>query len=747
MEVPSAAPPLSSAPPSHPNYPDSVDSSPRSRNTDSLDESVPSAAAAAASAKLRFMCSFGGHIIPRPHDKSLCYVGGETRIVVVERHTSLSDLSSRLSKTFLNGRPFTLKYLLPTEDLDSLISVTTDEDLDNMIDEYDRISTSSVKPSRIRLFLFPVKPDLTQSIPVINSSAKTEDWFLGMLNRGFSDSGSVNLLMGFDDEVGAGNLDGGSKDIEALGSGSFGNGKSVKQQGQDVHSVPDSPMLETTSSFGSTSSSPSMANLPPIRVHVDDGSGGGARVQDQKAVGIEDQLAQMGIGGGQKQDEGFLMSSPPTMPASTIPAVTGVPIGSSVLTGEYQNRVVSDDERSDHGVPGGFRKPPTPQPQAVPQPQIVHTQLQQKPTGGADLPSPDSVSSDSSMTNAMLRPKPMVYQDQAQLQIPSGATTRVPSNPVDPKLTMSDSHGRIQMQQQVLEQGYVLQQQFDQQQQQQQQPPQQQHQFIHGTQQQVQEAGYVLQPQFEQQQQQQPPQQQHQFIHGTQQQVQEAGYVLQPQFEQQQQQFIHGTRFIHHAPSGAAPLPTFYPMYPSQQQFHPQHHHQLEQQYQIYYVPTRQTQPYNLSAQQPNVSEAATAISSSHAQTTSNPTMVPPSAAYNAMRNAPVPKSEMTAGAYRTAISVTPQVVQVASDQNQQQFVAYSQYHPSQAAAANSAAPAGYAFEYADPAHTQIYFSQPLAPTMPSQYQTMTGAAVHPEVSAQPPSDSMKQHIRTSQPQ
>ncbi|PQP96648.1 uncharacterized protein Pyn_39358 [Prunus yedoensis var. nudiflora] len=109
--------------------------------------------------RLRLMCSYGGHIVPRPHDKSLCYVGGDTRIVVVDRHTSLSDLSNRLSKTLLNGRPFTLKYQLPSEDLDSLISVTTDEDLDNMIDEYDRTATnnsnSSSKPSRLRLFLFP----------------------------------------------------------------------------------------------------------------------------------------------------------------------------------------------------------------------------------------------------------------------------------------------------------------------------------------------------------------------------------------------------------------------------------------------------------------------------------------------------------------------------------------------------------------------------------------------------------------
>uniref|UniRef100_A0A2K2B788 Uncharacterized protein n=1 Tax=Populus trichocarpa TaxID=3694 RepID=A0A2K2B788_POPTR len=110
-------------------------------------------------------------------------------------------------------------------------------------------------------------------------------------------------------------------------------------------------MLETTSSFGSTSSSPSLANLPPIRVHVEDGGG----VRDQKVVGIEDQLAQMTVGGGrvgQRQDKGFAaLSSPPVL------------VGGQMVVGEYQNRLFSDDERSDHGILVCYRKPPQPQPQ------------------------------------------------------------------------------------------------------------------------------------------------------------------------------------------------------------------------------------------------------------------------------------------------------------------------------------------------------------------------------------------------
>ncbi|CAL1387401.1 unnamed protein product [Linum trigynum] len=160
-------PPSSAAPPTSAVYPDSVDSSPRSRTTESFYDEPPP-----ISSKLRLMCSYGGRIVPRPHDKSFCYVGGDTRIVVVDCQASLSDLSAKLSTTLLNGRAFTLKYLLPCENLDSLISLTTDEDLDNMIDEYDRTSTgapsNSSKPLGLRLFLFPVKPDSSQSDSLIS---------------------------------------------------------------------------------------------------------------------------------------------------------------------------------------------------------------------------------------------------------------------------------------------------------------------------------------------------------------------------------------------------------------------------------------------------------------------------------------------------------------------------------------------------------------------------------------------------
>ncbi|KAL6520121.1 hypothetical protein OROHE_017264 [Orobanche hederae] len=209
-------------------------------------------------AKLRLMCSYGGHIVPRPHDKSLFYAGGETRIVAVDRRTTaafLSVLYAHLSRALFNNRPFHLKYQLPNEDLDSLISVITDEDLSNMLEEYDRISP----PARIRLFLFPVKPESVGSALL---DPKSETWFsdalksTGILQKGQSADSALMTGIGPDLEA---PVEGGSNS----GGGGGGEGKLGAE----------SLVLETSSSFGSTSSSLSMSNSPPIGVNQCDEKG------------------------------------------------------------------------------------------------------------------------------------------------------------------------------------------------------------------------------------------------------------------------------------------------------------------------------------------------------------------------------------------------------------------------------------------------------------------------------------------
>ncbi|XP_039162688.1 trithorax group protein osa-like [Eucalyptus grandis] len=391
--------------------------------------------------KLRLMCSFGGHIIPRPHDKSLCYVGGETRIVVVDRHACLADLSARLSGTLLRGRPFALKYQLPSEELDSLISVTNDEDLLNMIDEYDRAacpSSSPLRPSRLRLFLFFTKPETATSMGTLLDDSKSETWFVdalnnaGILPRGISDSATtMDCLVNLDpsgepqNDLEAQVEDHHNNNAAAADDGS--GGKQVKAV-QDVHfAMPDSPVVEnSSSSYGSSSSSPSMSNLPPIRVRV-----------DQRGVGIEDQFAHMSIaaaGHPYRHDDiyGAFSAQPPPFPAgimASVAASAGMANQAGACGDSMSSRGPSDDERSDQGAPpAAFRKPPLPMLQTA-QAQPPH----QKSAAAYNLPSPDSVASDSSIASACSLSRPMYYEDQAHAGLKeqrSGAFS--PTDPADP---------------------------------------------------------------------------------------------------------------------------------------------------------------------------------------------------------------------------------------------------------------------------------------------------------------------------
>ncbi|XP_010419633.1 PREDICTED: zinc finger protein rotund-like [Camelina sativa] len=173
----------------------------------------------------------------------------------------------------------------------------------------------------------------------------------------------------------------------------------ISHQEMHMSSMPDSPMMEAAgSSIGSSSSSPSTSNLPPIRVRVS---------EDQR---IEEQLAQMTFSNMQTQrqfDDGIsLMTNRPMMvPSGAMTdasmAYNNAPSDSSAPPSNGQ--VSPHDDRSDSGVSAGYRKPPLPmQPVTIPP----------RTTGGYALTSPDSVASDTSISSATSFSKPMYYQDQ-----------------------------------------------------------------------------------------------------------------------------------------------------------------------------------------------------------------------------------------------------------------------------------------------------------------------------------------------
>lgn len=259
-----------------------------------------------------------------------------------------------------------------------------------MIEEYDRTaSTSPLKPSRLRLFLFFAKPETAASMGALLDDAKSESWFVDALNgsglipRNLSDSATMDCLL-----TGSENS---CNDLEAQGD-FFGDNnkqgindvmKNVNNVVHDVHSInQESPFVEnSSSSFGSSTSSPCLSNLPSIRVRMDDN---GARVMQNghKAIGIEEQFAQMSTGFAAAAPS--LAANSGALPPSGTQMMNAMP-----FSGENVNRVISsDDERSsDQSVPVGFRKPPLPLP-------LQPLQVNKAAGGGGggySLPSPDSV--------------------------------------------------------------------------------------------------------------------------------------------------------------------------------------------------------------------------------------------------------------------------------------------------------------------------------------------------------------------
>ncbi|KDP41524.1 hypothetical protein JCGZ_15931 [Jatropha curcas] len=158
---------------SYSSYPESGDSSPRSRDIDESQswDDQPS------NYKVKFMCSYGGKIQPRHHDNQLAYIGGDTKILAVERNVNFSVIMNKLT-SLCGDADICFKYQLPGEDLDALISVTNDEDLEHMMLEYDRLYRASAKPARLRLFLFHLNPSSFGS----DEMKSERQWFVDALN-------------------------------------------------------------------------------------------------------------------------------------------------------------------------------------------------------------------------------------------------------------------------------------------------------------------------------------------------------------------------------------------------------------------------------------------------------------------------------------------------------------------------------------------------------------------------------------
>ncbi|CAH8346413.1 unnamed protein product [Eruca vesicaria subsp. sativa] len=115
---------------------------------------------------LKFLCSYGGKILPRSTDGKLRYVGGHTRVLSVHRSISFEELTKKLIE--FCGYSVDLRCQLPNGDLETLITVKSDEELANIVEEYDRVTGA-----KIRAVLSPPRGNNRQESPSSSSSDRS----------------------------------------------------------------------------------------------------------------------------------------------------------------------------------------------------------------------------------------------------------------------------------------------------------------------------------------------------------------------------------------------------------------------------------------------------------------------------------------------------------------------------------------------------------------------------------------------
>lgn len=146
-----------------------------------------SGASDSSSAKMKVLCSFGGKILPRPCDGKLRYVGGETRIMRITKDISWCELRRKIVAIY--NQTHVIKYQLPGEDLDALVSVSCDEDLLNMMDEWNEVEDGEGS-QKLRLFLFSTSDLDDAQFSLGSVEGDSESQFVAAVNGISMDMGS-----------------------------------------------------------------------------------------------------------------------------------------------------------------------------------------------------------------------------------------------------------------------------------------------------------------------------------------------------------------------------------------------------------------------------------------------------------------------------------------------------------------------------------------------------------------------------
>ncbi|CAK8534702.1 unnamed protein product [Lathyrus sativus] len=164
-----------------------------------------------SSTMMKFLCSFGGRILPRPSDGRLRYVGGQTRILRLRKDISFHELIQKA--LLIYNQVHTIKYQLPGEDLDALVSVSSDEDLQNMMEECNHLEDREGS-QKLRMFLFSISDLEDAQFGLTSMGDDSEIQYVIAVNGMDLESRKNSTMAGFSysandiNELGGQNIDG-----------------------------------------------------------------------------------------------------------------------------------------------------------------------------------------------------------------------------------------------------------------------------------------------------------------------------------------------------------------------------------------------------------------------------------------------------------------------------------------------------------------------------------------------------------
>ncbi|CAH8356162.1 unnamed protein product [Eruca vesicaria subsp. sativa] len=220
-------------------------------------------------AKVKILCSFGGKILPRPGDSKLRYVGGETHIISVRKDISWLALKQKILEIYYQTH--VVKYQLPGEDLDALVSVSCEEDLQNMFEEYYEMENRGGS-QKLRMFLFSVNDLDDDAILGVNRNDGDSEFQYVVAVNGMDigpgrnsilhgrDSSSANNLAALDNNEGINNITG---DVVGVSTPQLMANGFQQSSGQQSESIPPSVSLHYSQSIPPSASYQLQQPVPP----------------------------------------------------------------------------------------------------------------------------------------------------------------------------------------------------------------------------------------------------------------------------------------------------------------------------------------------------------------------------------------------------------------------------------------------------------------------------------------------------